>query len=410
MSTLPGGTVTLLFTDIEGSTRLLQELGKAYEGLLDDHRLLLRARFEANDGVVVDTQGDAFFVAFERARDAVTAAVEAQHALAAHDWSESARPRVRMAIHTGEPSHVREGYVGLAVHRAARICSAAHGGQVLLSGTTRDLVGDQLPRGVALLDLGVHRLKDIDRPEAISQLVIEGIPPVFTALKTLEEQPLDATPFAGREEPLAAAAEAAIAFSSSETAAARPRRTAVARARALDWRQFIHLPGHSRLANRLEGLGFSIHSAARIAPREDLGVELRLLGRAFVTAARDARDADRLLRKNDRTALARQLAHHRNSAASDYQLRQADEVATQIAALERLATARREFANEARRLEPKVRAIRSRVFDARLDPATLDELVGEVQRLHEGAGVFAATLHKAFGLASKAFAQNTPLV
>lgn len=409
MSTLPGGTVTLLFTDIEGSTRLLQELGKAYEDLLDDHRLLLRTRFEANDGVVVDTQGDAFFVAFKRARDAVTAAVEAQHALAAHDWSGSARPRVRMAIHTGEPSHVSEGYVGLAVHRAARICSAAHGGQVLLSGTTRDLVGDQLPRGVALLDLGVHRLKDLDRPEAISLLVIEGIPPVFTALRTLEEQPIDATPFAGREEPLAAV-EAAIALSSSETAARGTRRRAVARARALDWRQFIHLPGHSRLANRLEGLGFSIHSAARIAPREDLRVELRLLGRAFVAAARDARDADRLLRRKDRTALARELAHRRDSAASDHQLRQADEVATQIAALERLATARREFAKEARRLEPQVRVIRSRVFDARLDPATLDDLVGEVQWLREGAEAFAATLHKALGLASKAFAQSTPLV
>ena len=315
-----------------------------------------------------------------------------------------------MAIHTGEPSHVGQGFVGLSVHRAARICSAAHGGQVLLSGTTRDLVEDHLPPGVALLDLGVHRLKDIDRPEAIFQLVIEGIPPVFTMLKTVEEQPTDATPFAGREEPLAVAAQAAMTISPLEPATTPTRRKAVARARALDWRQFIHLPGHSRVANRFEGLGFSIHSAARIAPRDDLRVKLRVLGRTCVTAARDARDADRLIRKEDRTALARQLAYHRNSAASDHQFRQADKVATQIAALDRLATARQQFAKEARTLEPKVRAIRSRVFDARLDPGALDDLVSEMQPLQEAAEALAASLHNAYGLASKAFAEDRHLV
>lgn len=404
MSTLPEGTVTLLFTDIEGSTRLLQELGEAYEDILTDHRRLLRTRIEENGGVVVDTQGDAFLAAFRRARDAVTAAVEAQHALAAHDWSGSARPRVRMAIHTGEPSHVGEGFVGLSVHRAARICSAGHGGQVLLSATTRDLIDDHLPSGVALLDLGEHRLKDLDRPEKITQLVIEGIPPVFTPLKTLEDQPVNATPFAGREEPLAAAAEAAIAALPRESVGARTRRKAVARARALDWRQFIHLPGRSRFANRLEGLGFSIHSTARIAPREDLQAALRVLGRAFVTAARDARSADKLLSNEDRTALARRLAHHRESAASDLHLRGADMVATQIAALERLAEARRQFEKEARRLESSVRAIRARVFDARLDSATLDVLVLEMRPVQEAAEVLAATFHKAYDLASRAFA------
>jgi class 3 adenylate cyclase len=404
MSTLPEGTVTLLFTDMEGSTRLLQELGEAYEDLLTDHRRLLRTRFEENGGVVVDTQGDAFLVAFRRARDAVTAAVQAQHALAAHDWSGSARPRVRMAIHTGEPSHVGQGFVGLSVHRAARICSAGHGGQVLVSATTRDLVEDHLPAGVALLDLGEHRLKDIDRPETIVQLVIEGIPPVLTPLKTLEDQPDKATPFADQEEPLAAAAEAAMAILPRETGGSRTRRTAVARARALDWRQFVHLPGRSRVANRLERLGFSIHSTARIAPREDLRAELRALARAFVTAARDVRSADRLLRNEDRTALARRLAHLRKVTASDHQLRGADKVAAQIAALERLAEARRQFETEARRLEPRVRAIRARVFDARVDPATLDDLVSEVRPLQEAAEVLAETLYKAYDLASRAFA------
>jgi class 3 adenylate cyclase len=404
MPTLPEGTVTLLFTDIEGSTRLLQELGEAYEDLLTDHRRLLRSEFEENGGVVVDTQGDAFLVAFRRALDAVSAAVEAQQALAAHDWSGSARPRVRIAIHTGEPSRVGEGFVGLSVHRAARICSAGHGGQVLLSATTRDLVEDHLPSGVALLDLGEHRLKDLDRPETIAQLVIEGVPPVFTPLKTLEDQQVDATPLTGREEELATAADDAIAAVPRKDVGALMRRIAAARARALDWRQFIHLPGHSRFANRLEGLGFSIHSTARIAPR-DLHGELRVLGRALVTAARDLRSADRLLRREDQTVLARRLAGHRSSAYLEHHLHGADRVAGQIAALKRLADARRQFEKEMRRLEPRVRTLRARVFDARLNSATLDDLVVDMRPLRETAEGLAATIHQAYDLAASRFVE-----
>jgi class 3 adenylate cyclase len=408
MSTLPEGTVTLLFTDIEGSTRLLQELGEAYESLLTDHRRLLSSQFEECGGVVVDTQGDAFLVAFKRARDAVFAAVAAQQALTAHDWSHSARPRVRMAIHTGEPSHVGEGFVGLSVHRAARICSAGHGGQVLLSATTRDLVEDHLPRGVALLDLGEHRLKDLDRSETIVQLVIEGIPPVFTPLKTLEDQTVDATPFTGREEELATAAQDAIATVPRKEVGALIRRIAVAKARALDWRGFIHLPGHMRFANRLEGLGFSIHSTARIAPR-DLHPELRVLGRALVTAARDARGADRLLRNQGQRMLARRLAHDRGSAYLEHHLSRADKVAAQMAALKRLAETRRRFETEARRLEPRIRGIRARVFDARLDSATLDDLVREVRSLRDAVEVFTAAFHTAYELASTASAEAEAL-
>jgi class 3 adenylate cyclase len=406
MSVLPEGTVTLLFTDIEGSTRLLQELGEAYADLLTDQRRLLRTQFEQNGGVVVDTQGDAFFVAFRRARDAVIAAVDAQRALAAHDWSGPARPRVRIAIHTGEPSHVGEGFVGLSVHRAARICSAGHGGQVLLSATTRDLVEDHLPPGVALLALGAHRLKDLDRPETIAQLVIEGIPPVLTPLKSVEDQAATASPFAGQEQRLAAAAEAAIAGEPREKTTRRLRRRTAARARALDWRGFVHLPGHRRLANRLEGLALSIHSIARLAPREDLRAELRGLARAFVTAARDARSADALLRREDRTVLARRLAQYRDGALFEHHLRRADKVAIQIAALEHLAQARGEFENEVRRLEPGVRTLRARVFDARLDSATLDDVVLEVRPLHEAAEVLAEALHTAYDLASRAFAEQ----
>jgi class 3 adenylate cyclase len=402
MSTLPVGTVTLLFSDIEGSTRLLQNLGVRYEALLTDHRRLLRSRFEENAGVVVDSQGDAFLVVFRRAQDAVIAAVEAQRALVAHDWSASARPQVRMAIHTGEPEQVGDAFIGISVHRAARICSAGHGGQILLSATTRDLAEENLPSGVALIDLGTHRLKDFDRPESISQLVIEGIPPVFTPLKRIEDQPAD-TSFTGGEAELARAAEDVIAALPHEKLGTRHRWMTTAKARALDWRQFLHVPGHSRVANRLEGLGFSIHSTARIAPRE-IAIELRSLGRALVTMGRDARTANRLLDSESPTVLARQLAHHRKSAYLEHHLQFADKMAKQIAALQHLADARRNFERETRGLEPRVRSIRAKVFDARLDTAALDQLATEIRSLQEAAEGLAAEFHEACDAAASAFA------
>jgi class 3 adenylate cyclase len=158
---LPGGTVTFLFTDIEGSTRLLQELGDDYGQVVADHRRLLRDVFQSAGGSEVDTQGDAFFYSFPRARDAVGAAVAGQRALASHEWPRGADVRVRMGLHTGEPTVGDEGYVGLDVVRAARICSAGHGGQILVSETTRALVGNELPDGVSVRDLGAQNLKDI---------------------------------------------------------------------------------------------------------------------------------------------------------------------------------------------------------------------------------------------------------
>jgi len=151
---LPSGTITLLFTDMEGSTRLLQHLGERYEVVLADCRRLLRTAFVQWNGYEVDTQGDAFFVAFTRATDAVEASVAAQHALASHAFPGGVAVRVRMGLHTGEPQPSAEGYVGLDVHHAARIMSACHGGQVVLSQTTRDLVQRDLPDGVSLQDLG----------------------------------------------------------------------------------------------------------------------------------------------------------------------------------------------------------------------------------------------------------------
>jgi len=203
MRELPTGTVTLLFTDIEGSTRLLQQVGHRYDGILTACRQLLRAAFHRWNGYEVDTQGDAFFVAFACATDAVSAAVEMQRALAAHPWSAGATVQVRMGLHTGEPQRSAEGYVGLDVHRAARIMSAGHGGQVLLSQTTRDLVEHDLPDGVSLRDLGAHRLKDLLHPSHLFELVISGLPADFPPLKTLDTHhnhlPLQPTPLIGRE-------------------------------------------------------------------------------------------------------------------------------------------------------------------------------------------------------------------
>jgi class 3 adenylate cyclase len=182
MASLPGGTVTFLFTDVEGSTRLLQQLRDQYGDVVRDHRLLLREHLGAQGGTEVDTQGDAFFYSFPRSRDAVAGAVAAQRALATHAWPEGAEVRVRMGLHTGEPSVGEEGYLGLDVVRAARICSAGHGGQILLSETTRALLGNDLPEGVSVVDLGQQNLKDVQH-ERIFQLAIggdESFPPLKT--------------------------------------------------------------------------------------------------------------------------------------------------------------------------------------------------------------------------------------
>jgi predicted ATPase/class 3 adenylate cyclase len=202
MRELPTGTVTLLFTDIEGSTRLLQQVGQNYDGILTECRQLQRAAFQRWNGYEVDTQGDAFFVAFARATDAVSAAVEMQRALAAHPWPDDATVRVRIGLHTGEPQRSAEGYVGLDVHRAARIMSAGHGGQVLLSQTTHDLVERDLSDGVSLRDLGAHRLKDFPHPSHLFDLAISDLPADFPPLRTLDihdHLPLQLTSLIGRE-------------------------------------------------------------------------------------------------------------------------------------------------------------------------------------------------------------------
>ena len=188
MADLPEGTVTFLFTDVDRSTELVKRLKERYGTVLAKHRALLRAAFVEHGGAEIDTQGDAFFVAFSRARDAVAAAIAAQRALAEHRWPDEAPVSVRMGLHTGEAYPAEHGYVGVAVHRAARICTIAHGGQILLSRSTAGIVDDEDIPGVALRDVGEHRLKDIDRPERISQLVIDGLPCDFPPLRTIDQQ------------------------------------------------------------------------------------------------------------------------------------------------------------------------------------------------------------------------------
>ena len=211
MEKLPTGTFTLLFTDIEGSTQLLQHVGDQYDSVLSECRLILRAAFRQWNGQEVDTQGDAFFVAFARATDAVSAAVTIQRAVASHPWPEGVAVRIRIGIHTGEPQRTAYGYTGLDVHRAARIMSTGHGGQVLLSQTICSLVEQDLPEDVHLRDLGEHRLKDLGRPMHLFQLVISDLPADFPPLNTLEGSlnnlPVQPTPFLGREQEVAAIGE-----------------------------------------------------------------------------------------------------------------------------------------------------------------------------------------------------------
>ncbi|TMM17958.1 MAG: adenylate/guanylate cyclase domain-containing protein [Actinobacteria bacterium] len=190
MRELPAGTVTFLFTDIEGSTRLLHELGDAYADALAEHRRLLREAFARHGGVEVDTQGDAFFVAFARATDALAAAEDARRALAAGPI------RVRMGLHTGEPQLTDEGYVGLDVHRAARISAAGHGGQILLSQTTHELLGSHAD----VRDLGTHRLKDLAAPEHLYQLGSDDFP-LLRSLN-LTNLPVQPSPLVGRKQEL----------------------------------------------------------------------------------------------------------------------------------------------------------------------------------------------------------------
>jgi class 3 adenylate cyclase len=191
MSALPSGTVTFVFSDIEGSTGLLKRLEERYEDVIREHRRIVRETFGARDGVEIDSQGDSFFWAFARARDAVAAAVDAQRAHAGEAWPGDEPVRVRMGLHTGEPAVGAEGYLGVDVVRAARLAATGRGGSVLLSETTRALLGSSLPDGVSVHALGERRLKDLDEPERIYELAIDGVDQPEEALAPTAAPPGD---------------------------------------------------------------------------------------------------------------------------------------------------------------------------------------------------------------------------
>jgi class 3 adenylate cyclase len=178
-------TLTFLFTDIEGSTAMLQRLGGAYAEVLAGHHAIIRSSLAAHHGREVDTQGDAFFAVFGAPSACVAAAVEMQRAFAAHHWPAGYRVRVRMGIHCGEVAQTSVGLVGLEVHRAARIAAVAHGGQIVLSAAAAALLPGSLPEGASLRDLGLHRLKDLSGPERIFQLDADGLATTFPPLASL---------------------------------------------------------------------------------------------------------------------------------------------------------------------------------------------------------------------------------
>ncbi|HEX2129681.1 MAG TPA: adenylate/guanylate cyclase domain-containing protein [Solirubrobacterales bacterium] len=208
MPELLTGTVTFLFSDIEGSTRLLQAQGDAWPSVLERHQELLRLAFASGDGQEMGTEGDSFFVAFPTAPGAAAAAVAAQRALAAEPWPDDAELRVRIGMHTGEASFSARTYAGLHVHRASRIAAVGYGGQILLSDTTRALVEQALPAGCELRDLGVHRLKDLEHPEHLWQLVVPELRSEFPAIRSLDAVPNNLptrlTTFLGRSGEIAA--------------------------------------------------------------------------------------------------------------------------------------------------------------------------------------------------------------
>jgi class 3 adenylate cyclase len=184
---LPRGTVTFLFTDIEGSTELLRTLGTGYGGVRTEHGRLIEDACAANNGHVIDSQGDAYFAAFDRAADAVATAVDVQRKLAEVEWPEGLQLRVRMGLHTAEPFLDGSGYFGLGIHRAARICAAAHGGQILVSNATAGIVEDLESAEFELRDLGEFRLKDIARPQRLFELRVKGLDREFAPPKAIDD-------------------------------------------------------------------------------------------------------------------------------------------------------------------------------------------------------------------------------
>jgi class 3 adenylate cyclase len=371
---LPSGTVTLLFSDIEGSTLLVQELGERYGEALATHRRLVRAAVSEAGGHEIDTQGDSFFVAFASARDACGAAVEVQRALGRESWLGGAPLRVRIGVHTGEPAIDDEGYLGLDVHRAARICAAGHGGQILLSQTTRDLVGDAALEGTSLDDLGEHRLKDLPRPERIFQVVAPDLPSSFPPLKDIDRQGRDESPFLGRERELGLEAQTAVA-------AVKNRLAALAK-------------GHTRRKARgFADLGWEVRSLLPAAPVA-LRPALSNLGGELFALSRSAVDLDRLLDSVDRKLLTRRLDEYRElGVISARAANEAETLESRLAVLDRLSEARVRRVELGEELEHRIGELRPNPAEAEIEAlrARVGEALGKLEEtLAEGRELLAA--------------------
>jgi class 3 adenylate cyclase len=370
MVDLPNGTVTLLFTDVEGSTQLLRRLGERYGAALEAQRRIVAAAVTEHGGTVIDSRGDELFAAFPRARAAVDAAVRAQLALAEHAWPDGDALKVRMGIHTGEPALRDDGYLGLDVHRAARISAAAHGEQVLLSQTTHDLLGEA---GDELLDLGEHELKDFSRPERLFQVVVPGSTRAFPRPRTAA-----ADLPAGRERELAAALT-------------RPKR-------------FFERMRPSKRG--FADLGWDARALLPSAPREAQD-SLSRLARELFDAARAAAEADQALAVVNRKKLVERLADQRAQAVlSKASAREADATESRLRTLDSLAGRRSEaeaVAKEVRdwlrvgqavesldglteRVRQATQALNAALDDARLELASVSERL----RRTRSRGVFRA--------------------
>jgi class 3 adenylate cyclase len=335
---IPSGTVTLLFTDIEGSTQLVQQLGEGYGALLQDERQLLRAAVGEAGGYEVDCRADELFASFQRAKDGVAAAIAVQRNLGIRTWPEGARVRVRIGLHTGEPAVEGGAYLGLDVSRAARICSAAHGGQILLSETTRDLVA----KDAELKDLGAHSLPGLRHPERIFQLVAPGLPSKFPPVRDEGGEP-------GLLKKIL------------------PRR----RARA---------PTFEEEAWRARAL------LPKVGPTRQK--PLAELGAALFTADRAVAGADDLLRRIDRKRLARALEVQREGVMTSQRAREAVEsLERQATSVDRLFDSRQALAELGAELPGKldqslageeIDSLRKRVAEA---TARLDEALAQAVRV-----------------------------
>jgi class 3 adenylate cyclase len=400
------GTVTLLFTDVEGATRLLRELGDGYADVIADHQRLLRGAFALHGGREIDTQGDAFFVAFDGAGEAVAAASDALRALAA------TQVRVRVGIHTGEPEAGERGYVGLAVHRAARICAAANGGQIVISQATRSVVGDGELSGAIIRDLGEHALKDFERAEHLYQVIVDGVAADLRPIRTLELQEAQPSPFGAAESDLAAALDdvlspGRLSRQGREDSATFDLRTATAR--------FVRSPfelagvalltilgiavsawlfigavvlavgfvlRHAATEQRriADAAGIHLYAMRALAPDPELAERIRELGALLVRAAHLVHDADEVLAATDRSVLAHRLLAARGSAVSATDARRVDALARAIESRDRLAECRGHLSSQVRGVEGRSEDLRTGLFEIRLGHQSrnrvLDELIG----------------------------------